>query len=205
MALAVGALKAQANADAQPLIAHCEHGLEQISEVATKLRELAAPPTLKPSLWGGCALCDKVADELRSRARAGQTEILRDFTTGNAAEFPVFADQAAIASVLLGIVSNALNAHLAHRTTERKTVTLRLEREQASSVFVIEDNGPGIPEAMRDRLFESFITGKSGGFGLGLVVAKNIVISSGGTITIKTPLGWDGGTRVRLSLPSAVG
>jgi C4-dicarboxylate-specific signal transduction histidine kinase len=93
-------------------------------------------------------------------------------------------------------VSNALNAHLAHRTTERKTVTLRLEREQASSVFVIEDNGPGTPAAMRDRLFESFITGKSCGFGLGLVVAKNIVISSGGTITIKTPLGLDGGTRV---------
>ena len=206
LALAVGALKAQSSAAAQPIIAHCERELAGLSRVASKLRELALPPTLQPGLWDGRALCEKLADDLGGRARAGHTTIIREFPAATPAGFPVFADQNAIASVLLGIISNAFNAHLAHRSApEAKTITLRLESEAAATVFVVEDNGPGIPEAIRDRLFESFITGtgSSGGFGLGLVVAKNIVVSSGGTLTIKTPLGSDGGTRVRISLPNA--
>src|ERR1700751_4062295 len=47
----------------------------------------------------------------------------------------------------------------------------------------IEDTGPGIPEAIRDRLFEPFVTaGKRDGLGLGLALSRQTVINHGGGI-----------------------
>jgi signal transduction histidine kinase len=54
----------------------------------------------------------------------------------------------------------------------------------------IIDNGPGIPEAIRDRLFEPFVThGKRGGTGLGTAIAKSIIDAHNGTIRFNSNLG----------------
>lgn len=65
----------------------------------------------------------------------------------------------------------------------------------------ITDTGPGIPEAIRDRLFEPFVTyGKHGGTGLGTAIAKSIVEAHGGEIRFESPPGK--GTTFYLSLPA---
>ena len=61
------------------------------------------------------------------------------------------------------------------------------------------DDGPGIPEAIQSRLFESFAThGKEGGTGLGLAIVRQIVDDHGGTIAVETE---PGRTLFRLGLP----
>jgi signal transduction histidine kinase len=67
----------------------------------------------------------------------------------------------------------------------------------------IADEGRGIPEAMRQRIFEPFYTTKErgSGSGLGLFVTRGIVLEQGGTIGIESPA--DGGTTFVLTFPPA--
>ena len=65
----------------------------------------------------------------------------------------------------------------------------------------IEDKGAGIPEGVRDRIFEAFFTTKPGGSGLGLATVKSIIQQHGGSIAIDSLVGR--GTTVSLMLPAA--
>ena len=65
--------------------------------------------------------------------------------------------------------------------------------------ILVEDNGPGIPESVRERLFESFFTTKQEGLGMGLSICRSIVESLGGRISAENLGG--GGARFRVSLP----
>ena len=68
----------------------------------------------------------------------------------------------------------------------------------------IRDNGPGIPEQIKDRLFEPFVTyGKTGGTGLGLSIAQNIVEAHRGKITVETQPGQGTEFLVRVPQDSA--
>jgi signal transduction histidine kinase len=64
----------------------------------------------------------------------------------------------------------------------------------------VADNGPGIPEAIRDRVFEPFQTmGSAKGLGLGLAIAKQFALAHGGALTFETETGV--GTTFRIRLP----
>jgi signal transduction histidine kinase len=63
----------------------------------------------------------------------------------------------------------------------------------------VTDNGGGISDADRKRLFDPFFTGKSGGMGLGLTATQNIINSHKGSIEVDSALGK--GTTFRLYLP----
>lgn len=70
-------------------------------------------------------------------------------------------------------------------------------------LIVIEDDGPGIPESLGDRIFEPFVTTKKTGTGLGLALAYRIITSLGGNIVAgKSQLG---GARMAVTLPVADG
>ncbi len=76
-----------------------------------------------------------------------------------------------------------------------------VEQTQDEVVFSFADTGPGLPEAMRGRLFESFAThGKENGTGLGLAIVKKIVDEHGGTITWESSPGR--GTAFHVHLPA---
>ena len=64
--------------------------------------------------------------------------------------------------------------------------------------ITFEDNGPGIPEDIRDRVLDPYVTTKTKGTGLGLAVVRNIVADHGGTVLIESP---DSGTRIVNTLP----
>lgn len=56
-------------------------------------------------------------------------------------------------------------------------------------VIEVEDDGPGVPAALASRIFEPLVTGRSGGTGLGLALARRIIAAHGGTITLVPPRG----------------
>ena len=55
-----------------------------------------------------------------------------------------------------------------------------------ATTILIEDNGSGIPNALKDKIFEPKFTTKSGGMGLGLGIVKNIINSHQGEISFET-------------------
>ena len=80
------------------------------------------------------------------------------------------------------------------------TVTVRTRAEQDEAVLEVEDDGPGIPEDARGRIFEPYVTTKSGGSGLGLAIAARICTEHGGRLELaqkKTP-----GALFRVFLPA---
>ena len=102
---------------------------------------------------------------------------------------PLRAD--AIRRAITNLVDNA------RRHAERVTVAAV---PQGRTVMVtVDDDGPGIPEARRESVFRPFESGSSGGTGLGLTIAQDIVRAHGGDIVLEdSPLG---GLRARIRLP----
>ena len=79
-------------------------------------------------------------------------------------------------------------------------IHLRVAAEGDQVVISVSDNGPGIPENVRTRLFEPFATaGKARGIGLGLAIVKSIVASHDGVIQVETATGK--GTTFHLRFP----
>tara|TARA_R110002094_G_scaffold157299_2_gene143697 strand:- start:7633 stop:8808 length:1176 start_codon:yes stop_codon:yes gene_type:complete len=77
-----------------------------------------------------------------------------------------------------------------------------LEDEKGVEV-TIEDNGPGFPEDVRDRLLEPYVTTREKGTGLGLAIVNRIIADHGGSISLQNRLDGLRGARVRVWLPAA--
>ncbi len=73
-------------------------------------------------------------------------------------------------------------------------------RVERPVMLLVQDDGPGIPEAVRERLFEPFVTGRSGGSGLGLAIVQRAVDAHRGVILVDTVAG--SGTTFSIFLPA---
>lgn len=86
----------------------------------------------------------------------------------------------------------ARNAAEASRGRHGGTFVIGVERRKHDDALVItcRDDGPGIPEEIREKLFDSFMThGKEGGTGLGLAIVRKVVDDHGGTIEVESEPG----------------
>jgi signal transduction histidine kinase len=112
------------------------------------------------------------------------------------------ADRDRLVQLLLILVDNAVD-----HSPRGTTVTVRVRRAGEEAVLEVEDQGPGIPPAEVERIFEPFtrLHGTtrhgSGGTGLGLAIARRITDAMDGTISASSPEG--GGARFTVTLPAA--
>ncbi len=119
------------------------------------------------------------------------------------AELPaVEADAGRLRQVLHNLIKNAIEAG-GQETDTPVQVDVSTACVQTESCRFVElkltDNGPGIPEALRGRLFEPYVTTKPKGSGLGLAIVKKIVEEHGGLLTIENMPA--GGAQVTVRLP----
>lgn len=75
------------------------------------------------------------------------------------------------------------------RTRIARQVTLGKQRYRLALELHIEDNGPGVPESIRDRIFYPLVSGRDGGSGLGLTLAQTFVQQHQGTIECESEPG----------------
>lgn len=108
----------------------------------------------------------------------------------------VFLDPERFLRAIVNIGGNAAEA-----LSDGGTFELSVARQNGSVLFTLRDNGPGIPEEIRESLFEPFVThGKSHGTGLGMAIAKSMVEAHGGTISFETQRGK--GTTFTIEVPA---
>ncbi|HWB74459.1 MAG TPA: HAMP domain-containing sensor histidine kinase, partial [Nannocystaceae bacterium] len=110
------------------------------------------------------------------------------------------ADRQLLKQVLVNLVENAV---LSAREAGRSPVQVEVSTAKVGNAVEIrvDDNGPGVPEAMREKVFEPYQTTRTQGTGLGLAIVKKVVLDHRGEVRVETsPLG---GARfvVRLPLP----
>ena len=109
---------------------------------------------------------------------------------------PVLIDHVQIQQVVLNLVRNGIDA-----LGDCGTGTITVATAPGSDMVevVVADDGPGLPEEVRERVFEPFVSTKPDGIGIGLSICRTIVEAHGGTIALDT--GMRRGTRFRFSVP----
>jgi signal transduction histidine kinase len=117
---------------------------------------------------------------------------------------PVYVDgdRDKLQQVVLNLVRNAIEALQGHERGDAAphTIVLAVERADEGMVrLTIRDNGPGIPEDIRTRVFEPFFSTKPMGTGLGMAICHSLVQQHGGNIELVV----DEGTLVDISLPGS--
>ena len=98
----------------------------------------------------------------------------------------VFADRNHLVRILNNIVKNAIQAI----PTEKKgIIKISLSKQEDKVVVAIKDNGTGIPDDMKEKVFTPNFTTKSSGTGLGLAISANMIESFNGRIYFSTEVG----------------
>jgi signal transduction histidine kinase len=112
-------------------------------------------------------------------------------------------DPRALEQVFTNLLSNAIEAMAkTGGTLAIKVTPISIIPNYPQVEITVSDNGPGIPEEIRDRVFEPFLTTKPQGTGLGLAITKRIVIGHKGNITVDS---FPGGTVFKIVIPAVNG
>jgi signal transduction histidine kinase len=151
-------------------------------------------PTEKPSMI--------VIDTAELIRDAGQLAAViyddRPILVHTSQRLPVHASPEAIDRILSLLLDN-----VGHHTPTGSLVQLEALRRDDLAVLAVQDHGPGIPPADRDRIFDQFTRLHGKGLGLGLHIARALAREQGGELIAVDPHEGHRGARVELTLPLA--
>ena len=153
--------------------------LDGAVEDTVRLQHLAADLLLLARLDAG----ERPADSLVDLAALAREETAgRSGVVVRTEPAQVTGSRGQLGRLLTNLLDNA-------RRHARETVTVTVRREGAWAVLGVADDGEGVPEADRERIFERFVrldaarSRDDGGAGLGLAIARDVAVRHGGTLT----------------------
>ena len=141
---------------------------------------------------------EEAVDRSRAAAEAKQITIVRSGDSG----VVVSGSAAQLVTALVNLLDNAIS--YSHPSTQ---VTLDVQERDGWVEIAVKDEGIGIADHDRDRIFERFYrvdparSRATGGTGLGLAIVKHVVTNHGGTVTVWSSLGT--GSTFTVSLPTS--
>lgn len=196
-----------ADEDDQMLASIVMRESDRLAAILDRFMNYARMRPLDKQAMNAAELLEEMAVLLRLRDDCGAVEVVVD---ADPPELELVADRDRLKQVLLNLGVNALQALAGegrltlrlrigrlHRT-QSETPT-RLYKALPAAVIEVEDDGPGIEEERRVRLFTPFFSTKPTGMGLGLAIAQRIVDAHGGDISCEPSAG--GGSLFRVVLP----
>lgn len=150
----------------------------RLESLVNRLLEYGRPrePEFRVVEW------DEIASQLAVQVGAASPDGGIRFT-GSGGSWQLRTDPDLLRQVLLNLVRNSADA-LSDRVDGQIAVTTGRD-EKGHFVIKIEDNGPGLPDSVKEKLFEPFVTTKSNGTGLGLAIAQKAVRSLGGRLDLR--------------------
>jgi signal transduction histidine kinase len=114
----------------------------------------------------------------------------------------VDADRDQLFRILMNLIRNAVQAVEDGVLAGEGSVRVRAWREGSVALIEVADNGPGVPEAVRDHLFEAFRgSGRAGGIGLGLAISAELTHAHGGELKLVEATA---GARFRVVIPDRI-
>jgi len=177
---------------------------ERITKILRDLLDFARPASAGPtSGGGGRASINDALEDMTALLRPQRPFRGVSLDVHVAPGLPaVGLSHERLVQVLLNLLMNAADA------LDERGGHVRVDADRGAEGrlrIVIEDDGPGVPEAVRAHLFEPFVTTKDvgKGTGLGLAVCRGLVEAAGGTIELDDDGGELGGARFVLDLPVA--
>ncbi|MBM7813712.1 sensor histidine kinase [Saccharothrix algeriensis] len=180
-----------------PAVAHRSLlDVQRLQRITADLLQLAVDPAGAAAPSGLVDLADVAREQVAERAAARGGPTIRSDVDGPAA---VAGEPVQLERMLRNLLDNAVRH-------ARSSVTVRVARSAGEVVLEVLDDGPGIPAADRERVFDRFVrlddarARDTGGSGLGLTLARDIAVRHGGSLRVA-----DGaqGARLVARLPSA--
>ncbi len=183
--------------DSKDLHEYTQVIIREADRLQTLVDRLLAPHK-KPHVVGDVNIhevCERVRALIVAEFPRG-LKVQRDYDTS----IPDFrGDKEQLIQVVLNIAHNAAQAlseriaagdgHLVFSTRIARQVTLNKQRYKLALELHITDNGPGIPDDLRDRIFYPLVSGREGGSGLGLTLAQTFVGQHQGVIECESQPG----------------
>jgi two-component system sensor histidine kinase AtoS len=167
---------------------------ESLSQVVTNFLNFAKPAQLTLTDVELGAICERAAAEIRPDARAlgGDVDVRGEFGV-------VEGDEVLLRQAISNLLRNALEACTGAGAPPQIAIQSDIDSVARVSRISITDNGPGIPVALRDRVFQPFFTMKRNGTGLGLALVQKIIVFHNGRISVVTAP--QGGASFQITLP----
>ena len=189
-------------AHAEPTVEMYRRGLERSKEAALRLDAVldellvdarGRARTIDRQPADLAAIVRAVVDDVGVFAAARRTTV--SVTGPPSAVCPI--DEPTVRRAVHNLVDNAVR-HCPGGTTVRVAVEL----SPAEAAVVVTDDGPGIPAAEQDRVFQRFWRGQTGvaGTGLGLAIAHQVAVAHGGTLTLTSSGAVGTGCEFRLTV-----
>lgn len=169
---------------------------ESLSQVVTNFLNFARPAQLTLTAVDLRAICERAADEIRQDARAlgGDVEVSGEFGI-------IDGDEVLLRQAFSNLLRNALEACSGAGVPPRIVVQSEIDAAAKVLRLSVSDNGPGVPVALRERVFQPFFTKKRQGTGLGLALVQKIIVFHNGRVTVGPAP--QGGASFQLTLPQA--
>jgi len=165
--------------------------VSRVSDIINRFLAFAKPREAKLTLTESSLILNEVANMYKARSAK---ENVRFIT--NIARAGINADSEYLKQAIINLLENAFEA-----ATESGKVEMTSSISENDLVISIKDNGIGIPEENKDKIFNIYYTTKQTGSGLGLSIVNQIVANHNGTISVKSSAG--NGTDFIIKIPLA--
>jgi signal transduction histidine kinase len=190
----IGYLREHPDTSAGTLVDHLHADAERLERVAKRFERIGRPARREAVGLG--AVAERVVNYFRPRLPALASPVRLDLTAPGAGP-TAMGDPVLIEWALEALVKNAIDA-LSGRGGR---ILVTVEGGAGRARLRVRDDGPGVAPEVRSRLFEPGVSTKTGGWGLGLALARRIVETQhGGRVTHHSPT--EGGTEFVAELPA---
>ena len=173
----------------QAVMADIISRIDALNELIHDMLLFARPRALRIEPIDLASLLSQTVEALRKDPVAAQVEV--DL---QAVPVTLQGDAELLKAVFLNLMLNAAQA-----LGGRGRIQVHVTTADGGCHITVSDNGPGIPDEIRERIFEPFFTTKSRGGGLGLPIARRTVELHGGTLALESAPGE--GTSIAIALP----
>ncbi len=150
--------------------------LERLMKTMRRMLDFYRPGSVKMEKVDVLELLKHVLSLTSQQLGQRHIEVVADLPE---ALHPVMAVSSQIQQIFINLILNAFDV-----MPGGGSLTIRAKNVENGVEIQFEDTGPGIPEELRNNIFEPFFSTKEGGTGLGLTVSYNIVTAHGGTLDI---------------------
>jgi signal transduction histidine kinase len=167
---------------------------QSLGQVVTNFLNFARPAELQLSRVDLRSVCERAADEVRAEARAfgGDVTVRGDFGA-------LDGDEVLLRQAFSNLLRNAVEACTGASVPPVVVIESTTDKTLRTARITVDDSGPGIDPAQRERVFRPFFTSKGNGTGLGLALVQKIVVFHNGRVDVGSAR--LGGASLQITLP----
>ena len=178
----------------RPYLEGIRQEADTLGQVVTNFLNFARPERLSFAPVDLGRIAQRAADDLRQELPPGtRVDVAGEFA-------PADGDEALLRQVFGNLIRNAAEACATAGVEPRIVIRGSIDTTRGAGRISVEDNGPGIPKADRERVCQPFFTTRARGTGLGLSLVQKIVVMHNGRVSVgESPAG---GAGIELTFPA---